>query len=458
VSTSSVEGAQTSSKLPPGPRNVGVNTFKWMARPAELLDGGQARYGDVWSLPMLAGTTFVIVSDPDLMKDVFTADPTVLHAGHANMFIGTALLGEHSVILLDEGAHMTQRKLLLPHFGGERVARYRTAMAQICEEELETWPLHEPMELLPLMQSITRKVIMSAIFGVTGGERQELLGTRIREMLDWGAHRFLMAKLHFATKRGSKLPRSFTDKRDPLDAVVFEEIERARRDPRLPERDDILAMLVQARHEDGEPMSDREIRDEMITLLIQGHQSTATTLAWALERILHTPDAWERLSAETRAGSEEYLDATAKETLRLRPPIPLVVRWVAKPFTLGEYRLEVGTVVAPCMYLLHRRPDLYPEPERFRPERFLERSYGPYEWLPFGGGDRHCIGRNFATCEIKEVLHTLALRTRLAPTGRRDEKIRKRGILLSPSDGASAVLEERTPAAAPAAASVRQAS
>ncbi len=435
------------SALPPGPSGPLRNTFKWMFRVAELLDGAHARYGDIWTLRLLAGTTMVVISHPKLIEQAYQADGTALHAGKANRFIGTALLGENSVILLDEPEHMVQRKLLMPHFGHDRVARYHELMVYACEEELASWPLRTPIDLLPRMQAITRKVIMGAIFGVTGREAEERLGARIKAILAYGEQRRKMAKLHHATRKPDKaLPKSFVEKRAPLDAAVYEEIERAKLDPRLEERDDILAMLVQARHDDGSPMTDLELRDEMVTLLIQGHSSTATALAWAVERLVHTPGAHERLAAEVETDGDEYLDAVIKETLRLRPPIPIVARYVTEPIRLGEYDLEPGTLVAPCMYLLHRREDVYLEPELFRPERFLESPPPPSAWIPFGGtSDRHCIGRGFAMSEMREVLRMLTQRLRLAPAAPRDEKIRKRGILLSPSDGARVVVTERVP-------------
>jgi cytochrome P450 len=410
------------------------------------MEAGNKSYGDVWSLRLLGGTTFVFVSDPELIKKVFTADSEALHGGDANM-IATALLGEKSVLLLDEREHMTQRKLLLPPFHGERMHRYHGLMERICEEELASWPLNEPLPLLPRMQTITVGVIMSAIFGVTGGARQETLRSRIRSLLNWGANPMRMGRLHLSHRRGTAPAQSFLRVRDPLDALIFEEIERARQDPRLEDRDDILAMLLQAQHDDGSPMTDREVRDQLMTLLIQGHTSTATALAWALERLMRHPDVFERLRAEMETGSEDYLDAVVKETLRLRPPLPMVARRVNRPYRLGDYDLEVGTLIAPCIYLVHRRADLYPEPERFRPERFLEQPAGTYTWIPFGGGERHCLGRSFATAEIKAVLRTLTMQARLVPAEQRDEEIRRRGILFSPSRGARAVLEERVRAA-----------
>jgi cytochrome P450 len=252
--------------------------------------------------------------------------------------------------------------------------------------------------------------------------------------------------MHIANRVG-KYPKSFVRARDRVDEAIFAAVEQTRNDPRLDERDDVLAMLVQARHDDGSPMSDRELRDQLITLLLQGHQSTATALAWALERLMRHPDAFERLRAEAQTGGDEYLDAVVNETLRVRPPVGLVMRMVRRPFQLGEYEIEPGTLIAPCIYLIHRNERLWDEPERFRPERFLEQKPDRYAWIPFGSGERHCIGRSFATTEIKVVLRTIALRTRLAPAEETDEEIVRAGIMFSPSRGARAVLKERMPAA-----------
>jgi cytochrome P450 len=437
------------SNLPPGPSGPALrNAYGWMRRPAALLDSAQKRYGDVWTLRLLADTTFVVVSDPELVKGVFTAPSTELLAGEANMMIGTALLGEHSVILLDEPEHMRQRKLLLPPFHGERMKQYSELMAKACEEELASWPLNEPIELLPRMATITVNVIMSVIFGVTGGPTQDKLRTRIRNLLAWGANPLHMFRLHLITRRGkTEFPKSFMEVREPVNEIVYEEIKRAREDPRLGERGDILAMLVQSTHEDGSAVTDREVRDQLITLLIQGHNSTATALAWGLERMLRQPETMERLRAELEAGKQEYLNAVFHETLRIRPPLPVVLRVVVnQPYQLGEWEIEPGKLIGPCIYLLHHREDLYPEPEKFRPERFLDQKPGTYTWIPFGGGERHCIGRTFATTEIKEVLSTIALQTRLEPAEPADEGIRRRGMLLSPTGSTRAVLKERRPA------------
>jgi cytochrome P450 family 135 len=437
---------------PPGPRSRLRNTYDWMRHPAELMENGRARYGDVWTLGLMRGTTFVLVSDPKLVEQVFKTDPTELHAGEANSMIGTALLGENSVLLLDEEAHTTQRKLLQMPLHHDRVHRYREVMTRLCEEEVASWPLREPIPLLPRMQSITLRVIMTAIFGVTGGPQQERLHSRIQGLLQWASSPWRMTKLHLAHRRGKSLPKDFLAARNPLDEVILEEIERARKDPRIEERDDILALLLQAKHEDGSPMTDSELRDELMTLLIQGHTSTATALSWAFERLARHPDSLERLRTEAQNGGEEYLDAVFHEVLRLRPPIPIAPRQATRPYRLGEHEIEEGTLIAPAIYSVHRREDVYPEPERFRPERFLDQPAGTYTWIPFGGGDRHCVGRSFATSEIKTVIRTVALQARLAPAEQADEGITRRGILFSPKDSAKVVVKERVPA--PGAAGV----
>jgi cytochrome P450 len=321
---------------------------------------------------------------------------------------------------------------------------YREAILSIAEQEIASWPLHEPIELLPRMQSITLKSIMSMIFGVTGGEAQRRLQERIGALFAWAANPLHMAQIHIANKKQSEPPKTFLAVRNPLDAVVYEEIAEARRDPRLEERDDVLAMLLKATHEDGSPMSDKELRDQMITLLMQGHQTTAAALAWALERLTRHPEVLERLSAEVQTPSEQYLDAVFKETLRSRPPIFMIPRMVARePYQLGEWKVDVGEVVSPSVYMLHHREELYPDPYRYRPERFLENPDDKHTFIPFGGGDRHCIGRSFATSEFNEVLRMILQRVRLAPNSSEAERMVRRGILLAPGNGARVVIQER---------------
>lgn len=395
-------------------------------------------------LRLLGPATFVLVSDPGLIDAIFSADPARLHAGEANAMIGEGLLGRNSVLVVDGGQHTTKRKLLAPPFHHDHVARYHDAIAHICGEEISSWPLHEPFELLPRMQTITLKSIMSVVFGVTGGAAQERLHARIRDMFAWAANPWHMINLHLAHRRSSGLPKGFLGVRDPLDAVIQEEIARARADPHLGERDDVLAMLVKTRDESGSAIEDSDLRDQMVTLLIQGHQTTAAALAWALERLMRQPEACERLQAEAQTSDEDYLDAVFKETLRVRPPLPVIPRVVAnEPYPLGEYEIPVGHMVTPSIYMVQRRDEVYPDPSRFRPERFLEQPESSYTWIAFGGGDRHCLGRSFATAEFKLALRMIMQQVRLKAADPRDEKIVRRGILFAPAAGARGIVQER---------------
>jgi len=256
----------------------------------------------------------------------------------------------------------------------------------------------------------------------------------------------LRAAVDYPTHPEGGFPKAFLKVRDGLDAAIYDTIERARRDPNLAERDDVLGMLLTMQHDDGSAVTDREIRDHMVTLLIQGHSSTATALSWAVERLTRHPQMFDRLREEAQNGGDEYLDAVMKETLRSRPPLPLAAREVSQPYQLGQYELPVGALIACSIYLLQRRADLYPDPDRFDPERFLNKPAPPYTWIPFGGGMRQCIGGSFAIAEIKVVLRTLALRTRLAPADQKDEQIKRAGVGFSPSRGGRIVIQERVPA------------
>jgi cytochrome P450 len=406
------------------------------------MDSARSRHGDLWSL-RLPGTNFVMVSDPALLEQVFTADPAVLHTGSST---GKPVMGARSLIILDEDEHESMRKLLSPFFTPEAVGRYRGLAQRISEEEVANWPLNEPFPLLPRMERITLEMIMNTIFGVTEAAGQQKLRERINAIIAWGSNRVNMARLHASQRKGKDPPGSLPKARDPLDAEVYKVIRDARADPRLEERDDILAILLKARYDDGSPMTDQDLRDTLVTLLIQGHASTADALCWAFERLMRNPEVYERLRTELETDGEAYLDAVVKETLRIRPPLPIGTRMVNRPYELGGYEIEMGTVIAPCIYLTHHHPEVYPEPEQFRPERFLDVKPGKYTWIPFGGGDRSCLGGYFAMNELQAVLRVLVQRTRLQADDERDEEIKLRRVGLSPSRQARAVLVERVPA------------
>ena len=279
--------------------------------------------------------------------------------------------------------HMAQRKLLLPPFHGERMQSYGDLLTEIADREIDSWPAGAPFALWPRMQAITLEVILRAVFGLQDGERFEALRKRLREVLEASTSTSTMALLALlGPERVTRLPM-FNRELDPINELIYAEIRERREDPSVAERDDILSLLVQARHEDtpegtgGEPMSDEELRDELVTLLVAGHETTATSLAWSIERLVRHPDKLERLRDEVAAGEDEYLDAVCKETLRLRPVLPLVARVLQAEVEIGGYRLPAGVTVTPCIHLIHRRPDIYPEPRRFRPSASSSSPPGP---------------------------------------------------------------------------------
>jgi cytochrome P450 len=333
-------------------------------------------------------------------------------------------------------------------------------MSQIAVNEIDGWPVGEPYRLRPRMQAITLEIILRAVFGLEQGGRLESMRVELRKLLDvlTQPHMLLFPML-MGPERLSRFG-PFRRMTAQLDALIFEEIAERRRAPDLGERDDILSMLLQAHHEDGSPMSDRELRDELLTLLVAGHETTANALAWAVERLIRHPDKLERLTEEVRAGEHEYLDAVVTETLRLRPVISLVARRLTEPVEIGGWELPAGITVTPSIYLVHRRPDVYPDPESFIPERFLGNAQqddpgdahsgeaggraggkpGTYTWIPFGGGVRRCIGGSFAQFEMQVVLAELVKRRGLTPTRSESEPNLRRAITETPRHDAEVVL------------------
>jgi cytochrome P450 family 135 len=435
--------AATRPSLPPGPRYPRwLQTLGWILRPGPFMRRCRARYGDMFTLRVAHEGTWVFLADPDAVKQVFTGDPNVLRAGAANVVLGP-VVGRHSVLLLDEPEHMRQRKLMLPPFHGERMQRYGEQMRAVAQAEIDRWPTGEPVRLWPSMQAITLEVIVRTVFGVSELDRLAKLRDALRGMLNWTTERRRLALLAALGPGRLRRTKTFRSALDPVDALVYDEIARRRADPHVAERDDILSMLVQARDEDGEPLSDRELRDELMTLLVAGHETTATSLAWALERLSRHPEMIERLREELAAGEETYLDAVVKETLRLRPVLPIVVRMLTEPTEIGGRLLPAGVAVAPCIYLMHRRADVYPEPERFRPERFEEAPAGTYTWIPFGGGVRRCLGASFAIFEMKVVLSEILARAELTPSDSESEPVVRRAITLTPGRGAEMIVRRR---------------
>jgi cytochrome P450 family 135 len=411
----------------------------WFRHAQWLLGQCAARFGDVFTLRIFHEGTWVVLSHPDHVKHVFTGDPGVFHAGEGNRIL-LPVLGPHSVLLLDGDAHLEQRKLLLPPFHGKRMQRYGELMARIAGEEIDRWPVGEPYRLRPRMQAMTLEIILRAVFGLEEGERLERLRSELRRLLDMVTSR---ATLVFPILLGpERLARFGPFQRDVerIDTPIYEQIAARRRDGGLEDRDDILSLLMQARHEDGSPMSDRELRDELVTLLVAGHETTATALAWAVERLVRHPDKLARLTAEVAAGESQYLEAVVTETLRLRPVLSLVARRLTEPVEIGGWQLPAGVTVTPSIYLMHRRADVYPDPERFLPERFLDSPPGTYTWIPFGGGIRRCLGAAFAQFEMRVVLSELVRRRGLGPSRPDSERVFRRATTETPRRDAEVLL------------------
>lgn len=399
------------------------------------------RYGDTFTIRIANEGEWVLMSDPDAVREIFTGDPAVLHAGKANRIL-LPFLGPDSVLLLDGAPHLRQRKLMLPPFHGDRMRRYESLMVDVAEREVATWPAGDALALLPRMQALTMEIILRAVFGLRQGDRLEHMRTVLTRMLEFATRpTAFLAMASLGPERFGQL-RVFRKLIAPVDELLLDEIRTRRAGGGLAEQDDIMSLLLQATHEDGAPMGDRELRDELLTLLLAGHETTATSLSWALERLLRHPAAWGRLREEAAAGETAYIDATVKETLRLRPVLPLVVRELQRPLEIAGHALPAGVRVAPCIYLMHRRPELYPQPTAFRPERFLDHTPGTYTWIPFGGGIRRCLGASFALFEMSTVLGVVARCARLrAAEPQRGERVRRRAIMLTPDRGARAVRE-----------------
>lgn len=443
--------------LPDGPPlPATLQTLLWILWPLGFMDACRERYGDVFSVRfagLALGRTLVFVADPDGVRTIFGGDPEELRAGEGNAPL-QALLGRHSLLVLDGREHLRQRKMIAPPFHGERMRRYETVMRDITEEQMRTWPRHQPMAMLPAMQRITLEVILRAVLGFDAAHERDRMRVLLQRMLRLGSGGAQLAAMAFVpVELGGVTPWGrFVRAKRAVDAALMAQVAR-RRAEGTAGRDDVLSLLLDARDDEGRTLSDDELRDELITLLVAGHETTATALSWALDLVLHHPDVLGRLGDAGVDGDTRYIDAVIKETLRIRPVVPIVVRRLQQPFTVLGRNLPAGTVVAPCIYLTQRRPDDYPEPRRFRPERFLERPPDTYAWLPFGGGVRRCIGASFASFEMRIVLQTIFATLRLRAAASEFDVTTRRAVTLVPRHGVRVVVDgeqERRPQAAEA--------
>jgi cytochrome P450 family 135 len=430
--------------MPPGPPLPRLlQTLGFIFAPAPFLDACRRRYGDVVTMGTLFDPKFVMVFDPAVVKQVFRGPHEQLRAGEANAPLGP-VLGARSVLLLDGDEHLRQRRLMLPSFHGERMREYETVMTTAADRAIDSWPVGETFALLPYMQSLTLDVIMHAVFGVEEGTRQDELKRRIRTMLDPVGNRAAILMMMVSGGRLGVTGRveRFQRQRQAVDEMIYAEIARRREASvdDLAERTDVLSMLLLATDEQGEAMTDAELRDELVTLVVAGHETTATGLAWAFELLLRNPAVLARAQAAVAEDDIAYLDAVVKETLRRRTVVPGVGRVVrGAPFQLNGYVIPPGIEINPSIAGMHRRADSYPDPTEFRPERFLgDDPPDTYTWIPFGGGTRRCLGASFATFEMRVVIARVLARAQLEVVGRPESGVRK-GVTIVPRRGVRVV-------------------
>jgi len=425
-----------STALPPGPRlPQWVQLIVFMRYWAQFVTACRRRYGKVFTIRAAMAPPMVYVSDPAEIKKVFAGDPSIFHAGEANAMLG-GLLGDTSVLVIDDDVHRERRRLMLPPFHRDAVARQAGLMAEIAATNIAGWSVGRPFAVAPKMSEITLEVILRTVIGASDPARLAALRAVMPKLLNVGLWAsFAIARPELQRRR---LWRALRDRMQEADRLLYAEIAERRADPNLAERTDVLAMLVRATDEDGRALSDRELRDQLMTLLVAGHDTTATGLSWTLERLTRHPTildkAVQAADAEDSAG-DEYLDAVAKETLRIRPVVFDVGRALKEPVELAGYQLPAGVMVVPAIGLVHSDSQVYPDAERFDPDRMLGATLSPTTWFPFGGGNRRCLGATFAMVEMRVVLREILRRVELATTTAPSETQRVKHVIMVPRNG-----------------------
>jgi cytochrome P450 family 135 len=410
------------AELPPGPREpVAAQTVEWIARPSALLRRCEARYGEPFTLRMAwQDAPLVLIWDPGEIRRVYSAPGDVLQGGAGAAFL-EPFTGPRSILILDGPEHLRRRKLVLPSFHGAALRRWAATIAELAGAELDRWTPGRPLRTHPRMQALTLEVILRVVFGTDDPGLRDAL-RRALDMTSSTARLVALSLVRRDLGPWSPYGRFLRAVRE-IDALIEERIRLA------PEDGSILAALRAAGLDRG------ELRDQLVTLLAAGHETTATALAWAFERLARHPDAL----AALRGGDDGLLDATVKEVLRVRPVLSITSRRVLQPWRAGGYTLPPGVFVAPCLYLAHRQAARWPDPTVFRPERFLAGAPEPYTWIPFGGGVRRCVGAAFAALEMREVLRAVAERFTLKPDRAEGERMRRRSITLAPARGGRVV-------------------
>jgi cytochrome P450 len=422
--------------LPAGPRLPAAFQLLLMMRWwPQFVASCRRRYGSVFTLRNTMMGEMVYLADPDAIKTVFAGDPRIFHAGEANSML-SGLLGDSSVLVIDGDIHRERRRLMMAPFHRDAVARQVDLMAEIAAANIADWPVGRPFPVAPKTSEITLEVILRTVIGASDPARLAALRDVLPRLLRVGPWQSLAIAVPKLLRR--RPWRRFADLMAESDRLLYAEIAERRADPNIAERTDALAMLVQAGADDGTAMSDKELRDQLITLLVAGHDTTATGLAWALERLTRHPAILAKAVAAAEAGDaagDEYLDAIAKETLRIRPVVPDVGRILKEPVEIAGYRLPAGVMVVPSITSVHADASVYPDPDTFDPDRMMGATLSPTTWFPFGGGNRRCLGAGFAMVEMRIVLREILRRVELSTTTAPGEKTRLKHVIMTPQRG-----------------------
>ena len=433
--------------LPPEPKSSPlVQTLRWSFRPLPFMQECREKFGDSFSVRFMGfERPMVMVSDPAAIKALYTERSHGLPPGREVVL--TPVVGPHSLLVIEGADHLAHRKLMLPPFHGERMRSYEPLLEEIVDREIDSWPLGEEFAIHPRMQAITLEAILRVVFGVSEGPRLEQLRGMLTRLLEETASPFGQL-IGLASRRfGGRGPwAKFEAQLRAVDELLYAEIAEHRARGGFEERDDMLSLMMQARFEDGSGMSDEDLRDQLMTLLLAGHETTATALAWTFDLLLRHAGPLQRLRDSLEQGEDEYLRATITESLRLRPVVPLAGRRLSVDLETDDLHLPAGTDVTPAIWLAHTRADAYPEPFAFRPERFLDSPPDTYTWIPFGGSIRRCIGASFAEFEMRIVLREVLTRCELHKASPAPEKVGRRNITLSPKAGTPVVVTARHPA------------
>lgn len=446
-----MRSAVNSATLPRGPASSPLRQLlRYSFTPLTFLEECARCHGEPFTIRLAGFPPFVMLTDPGAIKDVWRGDPEALHSGEGNEFL-TVTVGRNSVLVLDEELHARQRRILLPSMKGERMRSHFDAMRTTTLESIASWPVGQRMRMDTPMRAITLRVILRAVLGAVPRAELAAWENRFERIVAYSRTRFALFLTRLAPARrfaGSRfLP--FYREMQALDERLFAMIAERRRQPRADADESVLADLIAATHADGTALDDAEIRDALVTIVVAGYETTSIALTWALEQIVPRSDVVARIEAERRevSGGDAplaYLDAAIRESMRLRTILPFVVRLTKRPFRAGEREYPPGVLLCPSNHLVHRKADLYPEPEQFRPERFLQRKYGAHEWFPFGGGNRACLGMAFAMHEMKVVISTVLECVRLERARDACSRPVRQGITLVPHDGATMLVVSRT--------------